>query len=158
MSQLKSLRIIGRHRGDLSLEAHLDLQKDWNRIPDLELANTKVGRDNSVKKGIADGISFDSKWEYCFYIYMTRIIGHPLQRNREVKLKYYDVDGKQRTWIPDFVGQKIYEVKGRETATDRCKRDQHPEVEWYDFERMKPIIRIVTRKYPTWKTDYIEKT
>jgi hypothetical protein len=159
MSILKGIRITGRLRGDYTEDEYLELEKELNRVSMLEIGPTRAGQNQKVKKGTAAGEQFDSQWEFALWIYMNKIVGTPIRRNHEIKLSYIDENGKHRKWVVDFIGgpKGMIEVKGRETITDRCKRETHPSVDWYDSERMKPIIKEVYKRYPNWKSDYIEK-
>ena len=157
MSILAGIRLTRRLRGDYTEDEYAELEKEWNRISMLEIGSTKAGQGGKVKKGRVGSETFDSKAEYAFWLYMNKIVGTPVRRNHEIKLTYIDENGKKRKWIVDFEGpQGLYEVKGRESATDRCKRDQHPSVHWYDWEKMRPIIKEVYKRFPNWVSDYLE--
>jgi hypothetical protein len=143
--------------GQMSIDEYCELEYDWNQPPILDLALTKVGTGTKIKKGVVNGVHFDSKWEYCFWLWEHNINGKPCERNTTETIDYVDENGQPRKWIPDFkVVEGYAEVKGFNTATDDCKRNQHPEVKWYGADIMPSIVSAVEKVYPNWKKDYIE--
>ena len=112
----------------------------------------------TAKKGLAEGTKFDSFAEYCFYEYKTRIEGAYVERNlKSTFLLYTDTDGKQRKFYPDFtVNGKYAEVKGMFRQSDACKKDQHPEVEWYFSSDIKEMAKELDDKFPGWREKFVQ--
>jgi hypothetical protein len=123
-------------------------------IPDPRYTPIKK---SEIKKGIAEGIKFDSVWEYIVYIYYKKIKCIPCERNRTEFLLYIDPKGKTRKFFPDFlVSGKLLEVKGQFRPNDMCKMEQCPQVEFIDAEAIKPIKKEVEKFYPNFEDQYFK--
>lgn len=64
-----------------------------------------------------------SSWELEFLIENVRL-GNPVTKVHGIRINYEDHTGKQRTYIPDFLGlddKTLYEVKGWEAEIDKAK-------------------------------------
>jgi hypothetical protein len=156
---IKKIRATKRLPLILSADDYEELEEGWNSLPELELGPTRAGQGTMVRKGSVNGVKFDSRWEYAFYLWETQVNGKPCERNTLETIDYVDVDGLPRKWIPDFkVAEGYAEVKGFEKPTDVAKRDQHPEVKWYGADVMPDIVKVVERRFPRWKEDYLERT
>lgn len=108
-------------------------------------------------KGFAQGMKFDSFWEYAFYLYMTEKEGKVVERNRTEKLHYVDENGKQHNFYPDFiVGGKYYEVKGFLRPKDKLKMDQCWEVTFVFGDEINPMIQWLNKNHPKWKDEYMQ--
>lgn len=108
-------------------------------------------------KGTANGMKFDSRWEWAFYKYMTEKEGYVVERNRVEKLHYTDDKGKLRNFYPDFiVGGQFYEVKGIIRPADEAKMSQCPNVVFVFGEEIKPMIKWLNKNCPGWYNEYQE--
>lgn len=111
-----------------------------------------------VKKGQYQGLKFDSKWEAAFYIYYHDIECQGITRNTTEWIYYFSESGKEKKWYPDFILEgRFVEVKGQFRPDDYQKRAQHPEIDFYDSERMKPILAEVYRRFPRWEAQYLPR-
>ncbi len=111
---------------------------------------------SSIKKGVYNGEKFDSKWEAIVYIYYKKIQNVPCERNSESFVIYYDRQGKERKFFPDFLINGSYvEVKGRYRELDLLKKEQHPEIMFIDSTSIKPLKEAVDKAFPSWKQDYL---
>lgn len=111
-----------------------------------------------VKKGIANGVQYDSFAEYTFMKYQELICHSIVERNNKSKfLPYIDEECKQRKWYPDFmVNGVFYEVKGIMRPKDFQKKAQHPEVEWIFTEDCNKMAKELNEKFPNWKNDFVQ--
>lgn len=118
--------------------------------------NTPLNKTN-IKKGYdINGNTYDSFAEYTFFKYMTLVEKATVERNEKSEyLDYYDENNKLRKYYPDFKVNGVWcEVKGRYTEKDRCKREQHPEVEWYFQEDINRFRQYLNQNFPDWKKDF----
>lgn len=112
-----------------------------------------------AKKGTASGTQYDSFAEFTFHTYMTKIEHASVERNyKEHFLYYYDEENKQRKYYPDFIVNGTYaEVKGRYSAKDARKKEQHPEVAWYFQEDIDKMAEILDEKLGRqWRNEFIQ--
>lgn len=111
-----------------------------------------------AKKGIANGVQYDSFAEFTFMRYEEKINHATVERNNKAKfLIYIDDQCKQRKWYPDFLVNGIfYEVKGLMRPKDHLKKSQHPEVEWIFSEDCKRMAQELDDKCPGWRSDFIQ--
>lgn len=108
-------------------------------------------------KGTANGIKFDSRWEWAFYLYKTEHDGCIVERNQLEKLHYVDENGKLRNFYPDFiVNGMFYEVKGILRPTDQAKMNQCPNVVFVFGEDIKPMQQWLNKHHPNWYDEYQE--
>lgn len=109
-------------------------------------------------KGQARGISFDSYWEFAFYIYITEIENRTCTRNTTKSFEYFDESGNKAKFYPDFIVDGcFYEVKGIYRPNDILKKDYCTGlVTFLGPEEMKPIVKAVYKYRPNWKDEYIE--
>lgn len=126
-------------------------------VEKMEPTLTITGRSKQQGvKGTAQGEKFDSKWEYIYYLYVKEVRGEYIRRNHEEWVPYYDENGKERKFYPDFCINGGYaEVKGRFRPSDLCKMEQHPEILFISADDMKEIRKEVYKKCPKWESDYI---
>jgi hypothetical protein len=139
----------------------LDVNEYIEDIDDIRYLEPRVNsplKKSEIKKGIAEGIKFDSQYEYAWYLWAKYIKGWPVIRNKTEFLYYENSQGKRRKWFPDFIRSGIYyvEIKGFERPDDHCKREQHSEVEYYGNIEMTQIIAEVNKRFPNWRKDYIK--
>jgi len=130
-------------------------QKNFDRVTYVPL-----GKSNVVK-GEYNSIKFDSKWEAIYYIFMHEIESQPILRNDQrcgEFVTYYSESGHEQKFFPDFVlGGNFKEVKGRFRPDDYQKMSQHPEIEFIDSVKMKPIIKEVYKRFPDWEKSYLPR-
>lgn len=118
--------------------------------------NTALHQSN-IKRGYdVNGNNYDSFAEYTFFKYKTLVENATVERNEKSEsLDYYDEDNKLRKYYPDFKVNGVWcEVKGRFTEKDRCKKEQHPEVEWYFQEDINRFRQYLNQNFPDWKKDF----
>lgn len=110
-------------------------------------------------KGNVGGISFDSYWEYGFYIYMTEIAHKVCERNTKDYFYYKNSEGKQAKFYPDFrVNGDFCEVKGIFRPDDYLKKEAtRGLVKFYGPSEMKKILEKVNKYKPGWKKEYVKK-
>lgn len=86
----------------------------WENLTDEELSN--ITRKRKHKYKAPNGKTYDSSWEYKFEQYLIdNNIKYEYQSS--TKFKWVDVNGKERTYIPDFKiikenKEEIIEIKG----------------------------------------------
>ena len=90
---------------------------------------------------VAGNISVDGTWELIVAKYLDRL-GVNWSRNK-IRFPYVNLKGTKSTYQPDFFvsdWNTFIEVKGYETALDRCKWDQfqHPLLIWKE-QKVKEI-------------------
>lgn len=106
--------------------------------------------------GTGDGIHFDSKWEYGYFVYTRDIEGINIERNTSDFLYYIDAAGKRRKFYYDFlVASQMVEVKGIFRANDVLKMEQCPQVHFVYGDEMKKILGILKKERPDWETGFI---
>lgn len=106
--------------------------------------------------GTGDGIHFDSKWEYGYFIYIRDIEGNTIERNTSDYLYYIDAAGKRRRFYYDFlVASQMVEVKGIFRANDTLKMEQCPQVHFVYGDEMKKILGILKKERPDWESGFI---
>ena len=130
---------------------------DEDDLEDLEKKELKPQKKafQSVS-GSAEGIHFDSKWEYAFYLYAKNIMGWSVDRNTSDYLYYLDAAGKRRKFYYDFmVNGCPYEVKGIFRANDTLKMEQCPQVTFIFGDSMKKMLKEVRKQFPDWEKSYI---
>lgn len=97
------------------------------------------------KHGWYHGIFCGSSWQLAFVIYMLDI-GNDVKRCQ--KVLEYEYMGSKFKYYPDFeINGIIYEIKGYEDAKSKVKHELFPEIEYYNKEKMKPILKYVKEKY-----------
>lgn len=128
----------------------------YGKIKDTlrSFSNTGIRGPQGKKGTNAEGIKFDSVWEFAYYTYKKQLKGEYIERNRTESLEYFS-DGKVLRFYPDFKTLTGYvEIKGIWREKDLLKQQQHPEVEFIDGSGMKPIIDELNKKLPNWRKDY----
>ena len=102
-------------------------------------------------KGKRNGIWCDSSWELAYIIYCE---DHSIKFERNTERFYYEFEGKQHYYIPDFIIDGEYiEIKGRrnyDKLSKKCKAkvSSFPKQLKILFEsEMKPILEYVTNRY-----------
>lgn len=142
-----------------SVEDYEKFEKEFTKLPKMHIkANAAMHRTN-IKKGLSEfGEKLDSFAEYTFSTYMRKVKNATVERNiKEVCLTYIDENNKTRKYYPDFiVNGTLCEVKGRYTAKDRCKHDQHPEVTWYFQEDINTMRAELNQKFPGWRDGFTQ--
>jgi hypothetical protein len=97
------------------------------------------------KKGWYKEFFCDSSWELAYVIYC---LDHSIKIERNTKKLKYVFDGKERTYIPDFlVNQNLIEIKGFRTQQWDAKLKHNPEVKVLYKDDMKPILEYVESTY-----------
>lgn len=110
---------------------------------------------------VFEGISFDSGWELCFYLF-HKALGSNITRLEKTKYFLYEFDGKRRKWFPDFVivhqdwftkpkRTVFYEIKPDDgglspPAVCEAKRKAHPEIVWVgdtEIAKMQKVVKKV---------------
>lgn len=131
--------------------------EDLCKLPSINtFANTSLKK-SKIKKGVnSRSEKFDSFAEYTFAQYMRLIKGFAVERNHQTQfLTYIDEKGKQRKFYPDFIVNGLYcEIKGRYSEKDICKKDQHPEVEWYFQPQINEMAAELDKNFKNWKDDF----
>lgn len=103
------------------------------------------------KKGWYKGFFCDSSWELAYVIYCLDN-NIPIERN--TKKLMYVFDGKEKTYIPDFlVNNRLTEIKGYNSPQWKAKLKYNPDVVVLYENDMIPIIEYVTLAYGK---DYIK--
>ena len=142
-----------------SVEEWEQYEKDCLLLPSLQSFVNSPLRKSKIKRGLTNrGEKMDSFFEFTFISYMRLVKGYIVERNNKTSfLIYTDTDGKQKKFYPDFtVNGNLAEVKGRFTEKDQCKKDQHPEVNWYFSKDIKSMREELNQLYPDWKSDFIQ--
>ena len=118
--------------------------------------NSAFHKSNIKKVYELNGNNYDSFAEYTFYKYKTLVEHATVERNEKRDfLYYYDENNKQLKSYPDLNVNGVWcEVKGRYTEKDRCKKEQHPEVEWYFQEDINRFRQYLNQNFPDWKKDF----
>lgn len=97
------------------------------------------------RKGWYKGFFCDSSWELAYVIYC---LDHLIEIERNTKKLKYVFDGKERTYIPDFiVNQTLTEIKGFRTPQWDAKLEYNPDVVVLYKDDMKPILNYVESTY-----------
>lgn len=97
------------------------------------------------KKGWYKGIFCDSSWELAFVIYH---IDHNIPIKRCEEKLQYEMNGKIRKYLPDFVvNDKIVEIKGWKDESALIKEQCFPEITIIDKNGIIPYIEYVVNKY-----------
>ncbi len=125
---------------------------------DIEKLDKKDKKNHSFQSvsGSAEGVHFDSKWEYAYYVYVKNIQGGSIERNTDDYFYYIDAAGKRRKFYYDFVVNGCpHEVKGIFRANDVLKMEQCPQVTFIYGEEMKRIIKEVKKEFPEWDKAFI---
>lgn len=143
----------------------IEMEKTMERIltlPSIDKfcpVTTKCGLGKTQGiKGIARGMEFDSLWEYAFYIYHTDIKGYSVIRNTTDSFEYINENNEKARFYPDFkMNSTFHEIKGIYRPNDLLKKDATLGiVTFWGPAEMKPIIKEVYKKFPNWKTEYME--
>lgn len=111
-------------------------------------------------KGEARGMEFDSYWEFAWYIYQVDIMGNVVTRNTTDSFTYLNENNEKARFYPDFKMQGLFhEIKGIFRPNDLLKQDATLGlVTFWGPTEMQPIIKEVYKKFPNWKTEYLEIT
>lgn len=147
------------HKAPILLDDDIDAYVETiSDLKEIDCMPNTASHNAQGKKGQYNGIKFDSKLEFIFYLYNLRIKGVPIERNTTEYLDYVDEHCKKRKFYPDFkMLGKFYEIKGFYRERDNCKKTQHPEVEFLTQAEMKPMIEEVYKKFPHWEDEYQER-
>jgi len=139
-----------------SMEEWEEFEKDCCKLPSLDPFINSPLKKSHIKKGIADAIKFDSKWEYAFYLYM-KDNGHIVKKNqKEIFFFYINEKGKQGKFYPDFeVDSTFAEVKGQWNKNDLLKQEQCPFVIFYSAPEIEPMIKELNKTRPGWQENYL---
>lgn len=141
-----------------TIEEYEEFEKDCCKLPSLEpFINSPLKR-SKIKKGIADGIKFDSKWEFAFYFYIKNIENKIILRNKTEFLIYTNSKNKISKFFPDFIINSFQyaEVKGIFRENDFLKMNQCPQVEFYSKNEIKSIIKELNLRFPNWEKEFIK--
>lgn len=116
-----------------------------------------IGRKQGVK-GEARGMSFDSYWEFAWYIYQTDLQNNVVNRNTTKCFTYINEDNEKAKFYPDFeMLGGFHEIKGIYRPNDLLKKEATlGSVIFWGPEEMKSILKEVYRKFPNWKDEYLE--
>jgi len=107
------------------------------------------------KRGYYYNIWCDSSWELAFVIYC---LDHNMNIKRNKTYLEYSYDGKIYKFYPDFiVDETLVEIKGFYTPKNRAKREQHPEIEFIDKDKIQPYLEYVIKEYGRNFTDLYDK-
>lgn len=172
----KKIKVFGKDTTDeLDMDDHLKLPADVASPEDLqdyiesfhgedfdeddiERLGKKDKKNHSFQSvsGSAEGVHFDSKWEYAYYVYIKNIQGGTIERNTGDYFYYIDAAGKRRKFYYDFIVNGCpYEVKGIFRANDVLKMEQCPQVTFIYGEEMKRILKEVRKEFPEWDKAFI---
>jgi len=105
-------------------------------------------------EGWYKGIFCDSSWELAFLVYH---IEHNLYIERCKEKRKYIFEGKEHTYIPDFItSEGIIEIKGFKTKQSEAKRLQNLDIKYLYFNDIKYCLDYVINKYGDefWKKLY----
>lgn len=99
------------------------------------------------KQGWYKGYWCDSSWELAFVIYNLE---HNIKFQRNTQKFEYEFQGKQRSYIPDFIMEDgtYMEIKGYETEQTKAKYNQFPyEIQILKWKELRHMIKYVEDKY-----------
>lgn len=97
------------------------------------------------KHGWYKGLYCGSSWELAFVLWKMH---NGFVVKRSDKVLPYEYNGKTFNYYPDFeIDGIVYEVKGFEDFKAQAKHEAYPEIEYYNRERMKPIIEEVKKLF-----------
>jgi len=142
-----------------SVEEFEQYTEDCLKLPALSTYINSPLKKSKIKRGFTNrGEKMDSFFEYTFITYMRQVKGYIVERNNKSSFLFYnDPDGKQKKFYPDFLVNGNYaEVKGRFSEKDKCKKDQHPDVQWYFSEDIKLMREELNQLFPDWKSDFLQ--
>lgn len=148
----------GQIRPFATVEEYEEYEKDLIHDVEVQIKANSPLRRATAKKGIANGVQYDSFAEYTFMKYEEKACHSAVERNNKAKfLPYIDEECKQRKWYPDFIVNGVfYEVKGMMRAKDHLKKAQHPEVEWIFQDDCNRMAKELDEKSPGWRDDFIQ--
>lgn len=143
----------------VSKEDYKKFERGMDTIQDFNcpMQNASMLRRPQGIKGTARGYSFDSVWEFAYFIWMRDIRGEMCERNKVEYVTYIDDDTKSKRWYPDFkIATGYSEIKGIMRPKDFKKMEQHPEIEFITGDKMKLILEELKQKIPNWRNEYME--
>lgn len=130
-----------------------------SKIKKLEPALTTSGKmyKQQGHRGMAQGVKYDSIWEFAYVLYQKEKEGKVVERNRTESLDYVDDAGKLCKFYPDFIvnGQYV-EVKGWLRPKDKCKMTQCWQVQFVFGDDIKPMIAWLNQHHTGWRNEFIE--
>lgn len=149
-------------RPDEKYTADMQEYKTFERMIDRDLylgiqqPNASGLRGPQGTKGTARGVSYDSIWEFAYYVWKVDVNGELCERNKTEWVPYTDERCKIRRFYPDFkIATGFAEVKGIMRPSDIQKMEQHPEIEFIQGDQMKEIMKELNQKVPNWRSEYM---
>lgn len=99
----------------------------------------------SYKRGYYKGIWCDSSWELAYLLYC---FGNNISVERNEEYFEYDFEGKTYKFYPDFiVNGKLVEIKGFYTPKNIAKKEQYPNIEFIDKEKIQKYLDYAISNY-----------
>lgn len=126
------------------------------KLSELAIANQVGGlkpetTHSYYKRGYYNNIWCDSSWELAFVIYC---LDHDMTIQRNDDYFEYLYDGKIYKFYPDFiVNGKLVEIKGFYTLKNKAKKEQYPDIEFIDKDKIQPYLDYAIQKYGSNFTD-----
>lgn len=158
--ELVGLRQRSSNAYTVTKDDYKSFERSMDNEPNFDCPQTTASglRGPQGTKNTWDGETFDSKWEYAFYRYHKEVCGDIIKRNHSEWFPYYDNNGKQRKFYYDFdVNSVPYEVKGIFRESDLLKQQSTAGiVVFVTGDDIKPMMKELDAKVPTWRTDCIE--
>ena len=106
------------------------------------------------KHGWYKGLYCGSSWELAFVLWKTH---NGFLVKRSDKVLPYKYNGKTLYYYPDYeIDGVTYEIKGFEDFKAQAKHKAYPEIEYYNRDRMKPIIKEVKKLFGKNFVDLLE--
>lgn len=116
-------------------------KKALNRCAKGEFGGKNNETYKKHKHGWYHGLYCGSSWELAFVLWMEH---NGFSVRRSDKVLEYEYEGKIFKYYPDYeVNGKTYEIKGFADYKAEAKHKAFPWIEYYDREKMKPIIKEV---------------
>jgi hypothetical protein len=141
-----------------NMEDFYKFEIDCCKVSELDIQAPAAMKKSRIKRGISDGNSFDSFWEYTFFKYMRDVEGQSIERNKTDWIAYVGPDGKQHRFYYDFLcGGLKYEIKGQFRESDIEKMKQCPQVIFIQGDEIKRMKEALTNKFgKIWEADFTQ--
>jgi hypothetical protein len=143
----------------MSQEEYDELEKDLSVVKDLEPVRNAASKKSTIIRGMANGTSYDSFYEFVFDQYFTLVKGYVVERNKTIHFSYFDkTAGKIRQFYPDFlVNGLYYEVKGRVKESDIDKMEQCSHVTFVFGDQIREMRRELDASHKEWASSFVPR-
>ena len=136
-----SLKYCSKECSDISKHNKLSTAAIKNKLGGLRAELTH----KYYKRGYYYGIWCDSSWELAFLIYC---LDHNIEVRRNTESFEYIFDEKIYKFYPDFiVNGKLVEIKGFYTPKNIAKKEQYPNIEFIDKEKIQKYLDYAISNY-----------